>query len=296
MLTRILVLVLGLLLLVVIGAAGTALALLTYRVKGQCVDNGEVCLHFTDEGDGPPVILLHGFAVNADINWRRPGITKKLAQEYRVISLDLRGHGLSTKLYGMDSYGAQMVEDVVLLLDHLGIAKAHVVGYSLGGFIALKLAVDYPERLRTVTAMGSGWEHPDDGAFLSALPRLGDELMSGEPISPLSGYFGGEWEEPTLVHTLWIKLMTGFLNDPHALAGVVLSVPELAITENELRTISLPTCSIVASQDPLRPGAEAMVGRVANHRIVIIENADHLGALMRAKTLDTLREFLDLHR
>ena len=63
---------------------------LTERVEGRYFDSDGVRLHFTDEGFGPPVILLHGFAVNADLNWRLPGVTQALTPEFRVISLDLR--------------------------------------------------------------------------------------------------------------------------------------------------------------------------------------------------------------
>jgi pimeloyl-ACP methyl ester carboxylesterase len=106
---------------------------ITDRVEGHYFESGGVRLHFTDEGSGPPVVLLHGFAVNADLNWRLPGVTQALTPEFRVISLDLRGHGLSGKPHEPEQYGRLMADDVIALLDHLGIEKAHVVGYSLGG-------------------------------------------------------------------------------------------------------------------------------------------------------------------
>ena len=117
---------------------GLTLFVVTKRVEGAYFTSRGVTLHYTDEGRGPPVVLLHGFAVNSDLNWRLPGITADLAQDHRVISLDLRGHGLSDKPHLSEGYGLEMAVDVVALLDHLQIDRAQLVGYSLGGFIALK--------------------------------------------------------------------------------------------------------------------------------------------------------------
>jgi pimeloyl-ACP methyl ester carboxylesterase len=97
---------------------------ITRRAEGRTFSAGDVRLHFTDEGAGTPVVLLHGFAVNADLNWRLPGVTQALSRNHRVIALDLRGHGLSDKPHDPERYGFAMAQDVIELLDHLGIAEA----------------------------------------------------------------------------------------------------------------------------------------------------------------------------
>ncbi|HEX72751.1 MAG TPA: alpha/beta fold hydrolase, partial [Candidatus Hydrogenedentes bacterium] len=111
----------------VLGALLIAAALLAFfatrRVTGDYFDSNGVRIHYTVEGAGDPVILVHGFAANADLNWRLPGVTKALAKEFRVIALDNRGHGLSDKPHDPQQYGAEMIEDVVRLMDHLGIEK-----------------------------------------------------------------------------------------------------------------------------------------------------------------------------
>ncbi len=86
-----------------------------------------------------------------------PRVFQRLSRRYRVIALDNRGHGKSDKPYDPAQYGLELVDDVVRLMDHLGIAKAHVVGYSLGGFITLKLALRHPERLLSAAPCGAGW-------------------------------------------------------------------------------------------------------------------------------------------
>ena len=77
------------------GALGTVVYLLSHRVKGSWFDSKGVRIHYTDEGSGEAVVLVHGLAVNADINWRIPGVIRRLRDRYRVIALDVRGHGLS---------------------------------------------------------------------------------------------------------------------------------------------------------------------------------------------------------
>jgi pimeloyl-ACP methyl ester carboxylesterase len=282
----------------VVLAAGltAALLLLTQRVSGEYFDSNGVRIHYTVEGEGEPLVLLHGFAVNADLNWRKPGITKELAGEYQVISMDLRGHGLSGKPRAANAYGEQMAEDVIHLLDHLQIEKAHVVGYSLGGFITLKLAADHPERLITASVLGAGWERPDNEDFLASIPQTVDALRSGRGIGPLSGNLGAEREKPGLLHTLWVRLMTGVFNDREALIGIVWTIPELAISEDELRNITLPVCSIVGSRDPMRVSAEALADILPDLNLVIIEGADHISAPLKAETLDALRDCLHDYR
>src|SRR6266446_970237 len=109
-------------------------------------DSNGVKIRYTVEGKGEPVLLIHGFTANIEIQWTIPGITRALAKKYQVIAFDNRGHGKSGKPHDAEKYGMEMVEDAVRLLDHLKIKKAHVVGYSMGGMIALKLAVVHSDR------------------------------------------------------------------------------------------------------------------------------------------------------
>ncbi len=273
-------------------AVGAVLFRVTRRAKGSTFDSNGVRLHYTIDGEGEPVVLLHGFAVNADINWRLPGITRELARDFAVISMDLRGHGLSGKPDDARKHGMEMVDDVPRLLDHLRIEKAHVAGYSLGGMITLKLAATRPERLLTASSLGVGWERPENSAFLAALAHIEADLRSGRGIGPLTAYLGDEREKPGLLHTMFVKLMTRYLNDGAALAAMVGAIPELAVTEEDLRRIPVPMCSIVGSRDPLRVGVEAMEGLVPDLTVVVLDGADHISAPRRPQMLRALRSFL----
>ncbi len=132
----------------------------TFNAKG-------VRIHYLIAGEGDPVVLIHGLHSSAEINWRLTGVFGDLAKDHLVVALDLPGHGRSDKPEDEGAYGRQLVEDVVLLLDHLKIKKAHVVGYSLGGMVAGRLVVDHPDRVRSVLLGGMGWFR--DGSGLQAI-------------------------------------------------------------------------------------------------------------------------------
>src|SRR5437879_3439282 len=137
----------------------------------QFFDAKGVKIHYVVEGRGEPVVLIHGLYASAETNWRLPGVIAELAKDHQVIALDMPGHGRSDKPDKEEAYGVQIVEDVVLLLDHLKISKAHIVGYSLGGTVTMKLLARHPERVISATVGGMGWLR--DG---SSLQRVWDQL------------------------------------------------------------------------------------------------------------------------
>jgi pimeloyl-ACP methyl ester carboxylesterase len=113
---------------------------------------------FLDEGDGEPIVLVHGFASNKEVNWVAPGwVTTLKRAGRRVIALDNRGHGASTKLYEPAAYhSALMADDVRALIDHLGLPRADVMGYSMGARNTAFLALANPEHVRSAVLGGVG--------------------------------------------------------------------------------------------------------------------------------------------
>ena len=105
-----------------------------------------------------PVLLIHGFASHLNMNWVSTSWVRTLTEAgHRVIAFDNRGHGGSQKLYGIEDYGAPlMAEDGRRLLDHLGIQRAHVMGYSMGARISAFLVLRHPERVASVVFGGLG--------------------------------------------------------------------------------------------------------------------------------------------
>src|SRR5262245_21986229 len=117
-----------------------------------------VAIAYLDEGEGEPVVLVHGFGSTKEVNWLNPGWISTLTRAgRRAVALDNRGHGASAKLYDPAAYhSAVMAEDVRALLDHLAIPRADIMGYSMGARIAAFLALAHPERVRSVILGGLG--------------------------------------------------------------------------------------------------------------------------------------------
>lgn len=121
------------------------------------IDAGGVRLRFTDEGTGTPVVFLHGFAESFQAGWVESGVaTAVQSAGFRFIAFDQRGLGGSEKPQLQSFYGIQMVRDVIRLMDHLEIRQAHVVGYSMGAAVALKLLTQHPDRVLSATLSGYG--------------------------------------------------------------------------------------------------------------------------------------------
>lgn len=118
--------------------------------------NGDVEIAYLDEGEGDPIVLVHGFASSKTVNWVYPTWVSELRKHgYRVVALDNRGHGNSEKLYDPESYHVGiMAGDITALMDHLKIERADIMGYSLGGRMTAWLAHRVPQRLRSAILGG----------------------------------------------------------------------------------------------------------------------------------------------
>src|ERR1051325_8680939 len=118
----------------------------------QRLQNANVEIAFLDEGEGEPIVLVHGFASNKEVNWVHPAWVSTLTRAgRRAIALDNRGHGASTKLYDPAAYhSAIMAGDVSALIDHLALKRADVIGYSMGARIAAFLALREPDKVRSI--------------------------------------------------------------------------------------------------------------------------------------------------
>src|ERR1700723_3434652 len=120
--------------------------------------HGDVEIAYLDEGEGDPIVLVHGFASSKNVNWVYPTWVSDLKKSgRRVIAFDNRGHGDSSKLYDPGEYGlATMASDIAALMDHLGLERADVMGYSLGSRMTAVLAQSAPHRLRSAILGGIG--------------------------------------------------------------------------------------------------------------------------------------------
>src|SRR5262245_45412961 len=216
-----------------------------------------VKLNYIVEGEGEPVVLIHGLYSSARINWQLPGIVGMLSKKYKVIALDMPGHGESDKPANNEAYGLELVEDVVRLLDHLKIQKAHIVGYSMGGMIAVKFMTRYQERVLSGVVGGMGWLREG-----SALQKLWQRMPSGTGRSA-----------------------------PSICAR---NLGELAVTEAELRRIRVPVVVIVGDRDPVKRLYVTPLRPVRRDWAVIeINDAGHLNCVVKPQFKEEIAEWLN---
>jgi pimeloyl-ACP methyl ester carboxylesterase len=265
------------------------------RAEDKSFDSNGVKVRYTDQGKGEPVLLIHGFGANVEMQWAVPGVIKALAKDYRVIALDNRGHGKSGKPHDPKQYGMEMVEDAVRLLDHLKIKKTHVVGYSMGAMITAKLLVTHPDRLLSATLGGAG-AMTKDNRVQHFVEQLADSLDRGKGIDVLIEALTppGRPKLPAEQVKLINKVFISF-NDAKALAAVVRGWKDLAISDAELKASRVPTLALIGADDPLKQGVDLLQGRLPDLKVVVIKGADHITAFTRPEFLANLRSFLADH-
>ena len=262
--------------------------------EGNYFNSGGVRIHYTDEGRGEPVILVHGFANPANLQWRRTGRIEALSKDYRVIALDNRGHGRSGKPHDPEQYGIQMAEDLVRLLDHLDIEKAHIVGYSMGGFITLKMVTSHPDRVLSAAACGAGWlQSTEENREFGETVARAIENRSG--FGPLQKRLGLPDRPMTFWEKMGMNLALTFFHDPQALAAVSRGSVQLSLTEAELRANTVPVLTIIGSEDGLLPEAQALAATMANHQLVVLEGKNHNTTSGSTPFFAELQQFLATH-
>jgi len=264
------------------------------EVEDGWFDSNGVKIHYREWGTGTPVVLLHGFALNAS-RWEAAGVPGKLAAAgYRALVLDCRGHGLSGKPHDPNAYGAEMGRDVIRLLDHLGIEKAHVVGYSMGGFVAGKARELHPERLLSFVIGGSGWYREGDYAIAELTgPDIADGLEKTGDFKFMLRAFEAKRVPPvpeSQIEERNARMMEG--NDPLALAAVMRGWATFAVPEASLRANKVPALAIIGSDDPIKPKTDRLKDVMSNLEVVVIEGADH-GALAHPSFAQQVVLFLD---
>ncbi|MEX0751566.1 MAG: alpha/beta hydrolase [Xanthobacteraceae bacterium] len=228
--------------------------------------HGPAEIVFLDEGEGEPVVLVHGFASTKEINWVEPGWTAALTGAgRRMIALDNRGHGQSTKLYDPAAYHtALMAEDVRALLDHLGLERADVMGYSMGARIAAFLANKHQERVRSLILGGLGITLVE-GAGLPASLAEALEAPSLEAVSDPTGRMFRAFAERTQ-------------SDLRALAACIRGSRQ-TLSRDQVAAIRAPVLVAVGTKDPVAGSAPELAGLFPHGQALEIPNRDHMLAV-----------------
>lgn len=272
------------------GGAGAAPA----KTQDQFFDSNGVKIHYIVEGEGEPVLLIHGFSASIPTQWGMPGIIRTLSQKYKVIAYDNRGHGMSDKPHDPALYGNEMVMDAVRMLDHLKIEKAHVVGYSMGGFITMRLLVTHPERLLSAAPCGAGWGQKDSPR-LSSMNELADSLEQGKGFAPLFNALTPVGQpKPSEERLANMNRMMTSMNDVQALAACIRGMlRDMYETEAELRANKVPTLAIIGEIDPIKANLDPMVGVMTNLDVQVIPGADHMTAFGKAEFVQGLMAHIE---
>jgi len=268
-------------------------AVALHRSEGHYFDSEGVTLHYKDEGQGVPVVLIHGFGLNGEWNWRLPRISQRLAREFRVITLDVRGHGFSGKPHGPEAYGAELAHDVRRLLDHLEIDKAHVAGYSMGGFITLKFLSLYPERLYSAAICGAGWDEINE-ENLELLKTITTAIDQHQKFDPLITKLEPDGN-PSFIKFAAVNVAMSMFNDTAAIVNVFKTFRELAVPEEILAQNAVAVLGIVGSDDPLREQTERLAEIAPHVQESYIPNRDHATTLISREFYRTLSAFFREH-
>ena len=228
--------------------------------------HGDVEIAFLDEGDGDPILLVHGFASSKNVNWVYPAWVSDLRKDgLRVIALDNRGHGESAKLYDPAQYEiAIMASDVIALMDHLNIDRADVMGYSLGSRMTAVLALEQPQRLRSIILGGigigliAGGGPGENVAVALEAPSLEDVT---DPVGRTFRAFADQTR-----------------SDRRALAACLRGSRRL-MTQEEAAHIGVPTLIAVGSKDEIAGSAQVLGEIIPRSTVLDIPNRDHMRAV-----------------
>ena len=226
-----------------------------------------------------PVLLIHGFASNIAMNWLGPGWVEALRRQgFRVIAFDNRGHGESAKLYRLEDYGAPlMAEDACRLLDHLGIPRANVFGYSMGARIAAFLALAHPERVARIVFGGLGFNMVRGMAGTGPIAHALEAPSIDDVTNPTARTFRAFAEQTK--------------SDLKALAACIRSA-RAPLTAEMVATIAAPALVAVGENDVIAGDPKRLADILPNGEAFVIQGREHMRAVGDKTFKDAVLRFL----
>ena len=226
--------------------------------------NQGIRIHYHVEGDGPPLVMQHGFTSSIQ-NWYLNGYVDPLQKDYRLILIDARGHGASDKPHDAEDYELSLrVKDVTTVLDDLGIDKAHFLGYSMGGRIGFGIAKFAPQRFHSfiiggMSPSGSGGALPANRVELfqqGMEAYVAHQEAQGGPLEP---------ERRALM----------LANDPQALIAATTEPRGTGDMQEVLHTMTMPCLLYVGEADGFYAGAKECMQHLPNATFVSFPGLDH---------------------
>lgn len=241
--------------------------------------NGSVEIAYLDEGEGDPIVLVHGFASTKSTNWVYPGwVTALTKSGRRVIALDNRGHGESSKLYDPEDYHiGTMAGDVRALMDHLEIERADMMGYSMGGRITAYLGHRDPQRLRCAILGGIGMGLIAGGGPGEAVAKALEAPSLADVTDPMGRTFRAFADQTR--------------SDRRALAACLRGSRRL-MTREEAASISVPVLIAVGTKDDVSGSGPELGQVIPGSQVLDIPNRDHMRAVGDRVYKDGVLDFL----
>ena len=259
-------------------ARGFVFALLLWTAatlaQDRFFDSGGVRIRYVDHGAGTPVVLVHGFTASIEPAWIETGILPDLARDYRVISVDLRGHGKSGKPHDPIAY-EDLASDVIRLMDHLELQRAHGVGYSLGGIIVAKLLATHPERFLSAVLGGAAYRRSQSERSDRAADEAAREIEAGVYRALLVST--APTDEPPLAEEAIQKRSKEIsqTNDVLAHAALMRARRSLIVTDAEIAGVRVPALAVVGAADPALPRVKAMQAVWPGLELRVVPGAAH---------------------
>lgn len=230
-------------------------------------------------GQGQPVLLVHGFASSGKINWVDTGWVETLTGAgYMAITLDNRGHGQSDKPHDPDLYyPSQMAEDAIALLDHLGLARAAVLGYSMGARIAAFMAFSHPERIAAAIFGGMGMN------LINGLTD-GNDIIAGLRAPDLS-----DLTHPTARQ---FRIFADHTGSDRAALAACMETSRQPMARADVRRIAVPVLVAVGEADEMAGDPAPLAELLPNAKAFVIPKRDHMRSTgdraFKAEALDFL--------
>lgn len=215
------------------------------------------------DGEGEPILLIHGFASNNAVNWRSTGWIDTLTTAgFQSIAMDVRGHGASAKLTDPGAYRlTTLAGDAAALIDHLGLGRVDVMGYSMGGRIGAMLALDHPNKVRSLVIGGMG---------LGLVEGIGGEdaivaALEAESVAAVK----------TAVGRGYRKFAELTKSDLKSLAACMREQREL-IPRERLAQLSIPVLVAVGTRDEVAGSAAGLAALIPGAEVLDIPGRDHM--------------------
>ena len=237
-------------------------------------DSGGVRIRYVEHGAGAPVLLVHGFTGSIERSWIDTGVLPDLARDYRVVAFDLRGHGASDKPRDPHAY-EEIGLDVIRLMDHLQLQRVHVVGYSLGGIIVLKLLTTHPQRFLSAVLGGAAYRRSRSERSDREAEAAAREIEAGVYRALIVSTAPTDEPPPDEAAIRQRSRDIARINDLLAHAALMRARRALLVTDAEIAVVRVPSLAVVGAADPALARIKAMQAVWPALELEIVPGAAH---------------------